>query len=184
MQIEFPQDPGARCPHIVRMVVEIPKLSGNKYEYDPDLKIFKVSRALYSPMYYPGDYGFIPGTIAEDNDPLDILALVPSPSFPGCLYEVRPLGVLDLVDEDECDHKILAVPEREPRSVTMRDLDSVDKHRVREIEHFFRIYKELEQKQSHIRGWGNADAAKEIIMSSRKRFLDKTTNENAQLARG
>src|SRR5579872_450769 len=118
MQIEFPQDPGANCPDIVRMVVEIPKFSSNKYEYDPTLKVFKLSRALYSPMHYPGDYGFVPGTIAEDNDPLDILTLVAVPSFPGCLYDVRPLGVLDLIDEDQCDHKILAVPVREPRSAS------------------------------------------------------------------
>jgi len=177
MQIEFPQDPGQRCPKIVRMVVEIPKLSGNKYEYDPELKVFKVSRALYSAMYYPGDYGFVPGTIAEDNEPLDVLTLVPSPSFPGCLYEVRPLGVLDLIDEGECDHKILAVPEREPRSASIVDLDGVDKHRLREIEHFFLIYKELEEKQTRIQGWRNAEAAREVIVSSRQRFLEKARAE-------
>src|ERR1017187_1610544 len=115
MQIEFPQDPGAQCPNVVRMVVEIPKFSSNKYEYDPDLKVFKLSRTLYSPMHYPGDYGFIPGTIAEDNEPLDILSMVTAPSFTGCLVYVRPIAVLDMLDGTEVDHKIIAVPAHDPR---------------------------------------------------------------------
>jgi inorganic pyrophosphatase len=82
MQIEFPQDPGAECPQVVRMVVEISKFSSNKYEYDPGLKVFKLSRALYSPMHYPGDYGFVPGTVAENTDPLDILTTGSRAKFP------------------------------------------------------------------------------------------------------
>ena len=84
-------DPGPDSPEIVRMIVEIPKGSTNKYEYDGELEMFRLDRALYSPMHYPGDYGFIPGTLAEDNDPLDVLVLVNDPSFTGCLIEVRPV---------------------------------------------------------------------------------------------
>ena len=87
-------DPGPECPEIVRMIVEIPKNSGNKYEYDRALGVFRLDRTLYSPMHYPGDYGFIPGTLAEDGDPMDVLTLVDQPSFPGCLIEVRPVAVL------------------------------------------------------------------------------------------
>ena len=86
-------DPGPETPEVVRMIVEIPKNSANKYEYDGNLGVFRLDRALYSPMHYPGDYGFIPGTLAEDNDPLDVLTLVEEPSFPGCLIEVRPVGL-------------------------------------------------------------------------------------------
>jgi len=172
MQIEFPQDPGPQAPAVVRMVVEIPKLSGNKYEFDPELKVSKVTRSLYSPMHYPGDYGFVPGTIAEDDDPLDILTLVARPSFPGCLCDVRLLGVLDLIDDDECDHKILAVPVREPRTAPIQDLEGVPEHHLREIEHFFRIYKELEEKHSRIEGWRNASAARLLMTESRRRYLD------------
>src|SRR5581483_11840989 len=87
-------DPGPDCPAIVRMIVEIPKNSTNKYEYDGKLGVFRLDRTLYSPMHYPGDYGFVPGTLAEDGDPLDVLVLVDEPSYPGVLIAVRPLGVL------------------------------------------------------------------------------------------
>src|ERR1700757_2688476 len=108
-------DPGPDCPEIVRMIVEIPKNSSNKYEYDRELGVFRLDRALYSPMHYPADYGFIPGTLADDRDPLDVLALVEEPSFPGCLIEVRPVGILNMFDNSAADQKILAVPNRNPR---------------------------------------------------------------------
>ena len=89
------------------MIVEIPKNSANKYEYDGKLGVFRLDRALYSAVHYPGDYGFIPGTLAEDHDPLDVLTLVDEPSYPGVLMLVRPVGVLIMVDQDEPDEKIL-----------------------------------------------------------------------------
>ena len=107
-------DPGADSPEIVRMIVEIPQHSANKYEYDGNLGVFRLDRALYSPLHYPGDYGFIPSTLGLDNDPLDILVLVEVPSFPGCLMEVRPIGVLRMVDQGQRDSKILAVTHNDP----------------------------------------------------------------------
>ena len=91
-------DPGSDCPRLVRMIVEIPKNSTNKYEYDAELGLFRLDRTLYSPVHYPGDYGFIPGTLADDGDPVDVLALVEEPSFSGCLIEVRPIGMLNMID--------------------------------------------------------------------------------------
>ncbi len=88
----YDMDPGPESPEVVRAIIEIPQNSANKYEYDGNLGVFRMDRALYSPMHYPGDYGFIPGTLADDNDPLDVLVLVQQPSFPGCLIEVRPVG--------------------------------------------------------------------------------------------
>src|SRR5436309_688679 len=108
-------DPGPESPELVRMIVEIPKNSTNKYEYDGKLAVFRLDRALYSPMHYPGDYGFIPGTLAEDGDPMDVLALVQDSSFPGVMIEVRPVGILNMVDQEERDLKVLAVPNRNPR---------------------------------------------------------------------
>ena len=105
-------DPGPDCPELVRMIVEIPKNSRNKYEYDASLDVFRLDRALYSPMHYPGDYGFIPGTLASDGDPMDVLVMVEEPSFAGCLIVVRPVGVLKMIDQQEQDQKILAVPNR------------------------------------------------------------------------
>ncbi len=164
-------DPGPGCPELVRMIVEIPKNSANKYEYDGKLGVFRLDRPLYSPMHYPGDYGFIPGTLAEDNDPLDVLAMVEEPSFTGCLIEVRPIGVLNMVDQDLPDQKVLAVPSRSPRFDDIRDIDHVAPHLRREIEHFFTIYKELENKRTEMRGWAGPSEACDTIRRSRARYL-------------
>jgi inorganic pyrophosphatase len=165
-------DPGPECPEIVRMIVEIPKNSGNKYEYDRALGVFRLDRALYSPMHYPGDYGFIPGTLAEDGDPMDVLALVDQPSFPGCLIEVRPVAVLNMVDSSVGDQKIISVSTRNPRFDQIHTIDQIFVHIRREIEHFFTIYKELEGKLTEMRGWGDPREARKVIVDSRKRFLD------------
>jgi inorganic pyrophosphatase len=166
-------DPGPDCPEIVRMIVEIPKNSGNKYEYDGKLGVFRLDRALYSPMHYPGDYGFIPGTLADDGDPLDVLVLVEEPSFSGCLIEVRPVGILNMVDNEEADQKIVAVPNRNPRYDEVHTMDQIFPHVRREIEHFFTIYKELEGKKTKMHGWGRPMESREVIVKSRKNYLDK-----------
>src|SRR5512142_2927446 len=165
-------DPGDDCPESVRMIVEIPRNSSNKYEYDGALGVFRLDRPLYSPMHYPGEYGFIPGTLAEDGDPLDVLTLVEEPSFPGCMIAVRPLGLLDMVDQNEPDQKILAVPNRNPRFDQVHTIDQVFPHVLREIEHFFTIYKELEGKRTEMRGWHGPRQAREVIRVSRDRYLE------------
>ncbi len=153
------------------MIVEIPKNSANKYEYDIEMGVFRLDRALYSPMHYPGDYGFVPGTMAEDGDPIDILGLVDEPSFPGCMIEVRPLGILEMEDNAAIDRKVLAVPVRNPRYDQIRRIDEVPIHVQREIEHFFEIYKELEGKTVRLQGWRGFDAACQAIRASRERYL-------------
>lgn len=165
-------EPGPDCPEIVRMIVEIPKNSSNKYEYDGALGMFRLDRALYSPMHYPGDYGFIPGTLAEDGDPLDVLVTVDEPSFTGCLIAVRPVGVLDMVDNNEADQKVLAVPNRNPRFDQIHTINQVFPHTLREIEHFFAIYKELEGKRTDMLGWRGPREARDVIRSCRKRYLE------------
>jgi inorganic pyrophosphatase len=166
-------DPGPDCPEIVRMIVEIPKNSANKYEYDSELGVFRLDRALYSPMHYPGDYGFIPGTLADDGDPMDVLTLVEEPCFTGCMMAVRPLGLLDMLDQKQPDQKIIAVPNRNPRFDQWHTIDQVFPHMIREIEHFFTIYKELEGKRTEIRGWKGPREAREVIRVSRERYLEK-----------
>ncbi len=165
-------DPGPECPEVVRAIVEIPQNSANKYEYDGKLGVFRMDRALYSPMHYPGDYGFIPGTLADDNDPLDVLVLVQQPSFPGCLIEVRPVGILNMVDNDERDQKVLAVPTKNPRYDQIHTMDQIFSHVKREIEHFFTIYKELEGKVTKMEGWGGPREARKAIQESRERYLE------------
>ncbi|MEX2263813.1 MAG: inorganic diphosphatase [Bryobacteraceae bacterium] len=154
------------------MIVEIPKNSANKYEYDGNLGVFRLDRALYSPMHYPGDYGFIPGTTADDGDPMDVLVLVGEPSFPGCMIEVRPVGMLDMIDNTEADQKILAVPNRNPRYDQIHTLDQIFSHVRREIEHFFTIYKELEGRQTRLQGWQGPKEARKAIVESRRAYLE------------
>ena len=164
-------DPGPDSPDIVRMIVEIPRNSSNKYEYDGKLGVFRLDRALYSPMHYPGDYGFIPGTLASDGDPLDILVMVDEPSFPGVMIAARPVGLLDMVDQEEPDQKVLAVPNRNPRFDQIQSIDGVFPHNLREIEHFFAIYKELEGKHTKMRGWRGVEEAREMIRKAREDYL-------------
>jgi inorganic pyrophosphatase len=161
------------------MIVEIPKNSPNKYEYDGQLGVFRLDRALYSPMHYPGDYGFIPGTLADDGDPMDVLALVQEPSFPGCLIEVRPVGILNMVDQQEQDQKILAVPNRNPRYDQIHTMDQIFPHVRREIEHFFTIYKELEGRVTRMEGWGGPPEARRAITESRAAYLNRQAAASA-----
>lgn len=165
-------DPGPESPEVVRMIVEIPKNSSNKYEYDMELNLFRLDRALYSPMHYPGDYGFVPGTLAEDHDPLDVLCLVQEPSFTGCLMTVRPVGILMMKDAKEGDEKVLAVPTRNPRYDQIHTMDQIFPHVRREIEHFFAIYKELQGAKMEITGWGGPKEARAAITSCRARYLE------------
>src|SRR6266545_4624593 len=110
MRVDYLNLPiGGGCPDIVNAVIEIPSGQVNKYEYDKKLHIFRLDRSLFSPVHYPGDYGFIPSTLSSDGDPLDVLVLVDAPSFPGCLMTVRPIGVLRMIDQGRNDEKILAV---------------------------------------------------------------------------
>jgi inorganic pyrophosphatase len=172
-------DPGPNSPELVRMIVEIPKNSTNKYEYDKELGLFRLDRTLYSPVHYPGDYGFVPGTVAPDADPVDCLALVEEPSFSGCLIEVRPIGVLNMIDQDESDQKILAVPNRNPRYDEVHSMDGIFAHVRLEIEHFFTIYKELEGRKTATLGWGGPGDARQAIREGRKRYLARTTARGA-----
>jgi inorganic pyrophosphatase len=175
-------DPGPELPELVRMIVEIPKNSANKYEYDGELGLFRLDRALYSPMHYPGDYGFIPGTLAEDGDPLDVLVLVQEPSFAGCLIEVRPVGLLNMVDQKERDQKIISVPKSDPRYAEVHSMNQIFPHTRRELEHFFSIYKELEGRVTETQGWGGPHEARKAILDSRRAYLDRKEAEKSKVS--
>lgn len=164
---------GSHAPDRVNAVIEIPMGSIHKYEYDKQLHVFRLDRTLYSPVHYPGDYGFVPSTLGLDDDPLDVLVLVDAASFPGCVIEVRPIGLLRMIDQGKQDEKILTVVENDPVYREINDCDQVFPHLLRQIEHFFSIYKSLEGKETEIAGWSGADAAKQIIMEGKKRFAAK-----------
>ncbi len=154
----------------VEVMVEIAKGSRNKYEYDPDRKVIRFDRMLFSAVHYPSDYGFILDTLAGDGDALDALVLVWEPTFPGCVIEARPVGLFRMQDEKGPDEKILCVPVNDPMWNEISELNQVPQHLLKEIEHFFDIYKELEKKKTAVEGWDNRDAALEIIREARERF--------------
>ena len=150
-------------PNSVEAVIEIPAGSRNKYEMDPKTGYIHLDRVLFSSVHYPADYGYIPGTISADGDPLDILVLVNEPTFPGCRIKVRPIGVLLMRDEKGVDEKILGLPIADPRFKGMKDLKDIQKHWLVEIENFFNIYKELENKEIEVEGWRGAEEAFNIL---------------------
>jgi inorganic pyrophosphatase len=163
---------GPKFPEIFNCIVEIPLQCSTKFEYDKTLHVFKLDRNLYSPVHYPGDYGFIPSTLGDDGDPLDVLVLVDSPSFPGCLQEVRPIGALEMIDGGEGDEKILCVGAHNPRYKDVKDYSDIYPHILREIRHFFSIYKDLEGKTVEVRGWHSATRAKELVVNAGKAYDD------------
>jgi len=152
------------------VLIEIPKGSRNKYEYDFTLKKIRFDRMLFSSMMYPGDYGFVPETLAQDGDPLDVLVLGAEPTFPMCVMEVKPIGVFHMVDEKGPDEKLICVPVSDPIWSNKGDISDLNPHRLKEIEHFFQVYKDLEKKKVDVGGWGNADEAIEIYHKSVLRY--------------
>jgi inorganic pyrophosphatase len=162
---------GEKAPELVNAVIEIPAGGVNKYEYDKKLGVFRLDRTLYSPVHYPGDYGFVPSTLAADNDPLDIVVLVDQPTFTGCLVEVRPIGLLEMLDQGVKDEKVLAVSSNDPRYKHVCDYSDVEPHVLREIAHFFEIYKDLEGKRTKMIGWHNLQAAHAVIRESQQRYV-------------
>ncbi|KAA0228617.1 MAG: Inorganic pyrophosphatase [Fimbriimonadales bacterium] len=154
---------GDLAPDVVNCIIEIPKGSSNKYEIDMESGVVRLDRVLYSPLFYPYDYGFIPQTIYTDGDPLDLLVLISHPTFPGCVVEVRPIGILGMRDEKGRDDKVLAVATRDPRFSGIMSLEDLGEHTRKEIVHFFEVYKELEDKTVEVLGWEGAETAKELI---------------------
>ena len=145
------------------MVVEIPKGSRNKYEMDHETGEIFLDRMLFTATRYPADYGFIPDTLAEDGDPLDIMALVSEPTFPGCRIRVRPIGVFLMEDQGHADHKVLSVPLGDPLWPNAENLDDIPAHVLSEVEHFFGVYKELEMKKTAVIGWRTREEALTVI---------------------
>src|SRR5581483_1027805 len=155
----------------------IPRGSRNKYEVDKRTGAIRLDRVLYSSVHYPTDYGFIPGTYADDGDPLDILVLVEEPTFPGCHVTARPIGVLRMRDDKGLDDKIIAVPAADPRFAHVAEFENISEHWQREIETFFRTYKLLEESETQIYGWGDAAQAWAVIAEARAAHDQRTPAE-------
>jgi inorganic pyrophosphatase len=154
---------------LVTVVVEIPKGSRNKYEYDPEVGAIVLDRMLFTSMQYPADYGFIQGTLGGDGDTLDALVFVGEPTFPGCHIRARPFGLFRMRDEKGSDEKILCVPLNDPQWSDVRDLDDLHPNLLAEIEHFFQVYKDLEDKEVGTEGFGPREEALRVIAEARSR---------------
>jgi inorganic pyrophosphatase len=160
----------------IDVMIEIPKGSRNKYEYDKERKMLKFDRMLFSSVHYPNDYGFILDTLAGDGDPLDALVLVWEPTFPGCLIAVKPVGLFKMWDEKGTDEKILCVPIGDPTWSYINDLSGVPPHLLKEIENFFETYKRLEEKKTGVEGWEDRAAAIRVIREAQQRYKDTLTD--------
>lgn len=155
----------------IEAIVEIPRGSRNKYEMDHESGAIWLDRMLFTATQYPADYGFVPETLAEDGDPLDVLILLDEPTFPGCHIRVRPVGVFWMHDEAGPDAKVLCVPAKDPRSSHLQDLADLPEFLLAEIEHFFGVYKDVEPGKSvETRGWEGAEAASVAVEAARELY--------------
>lgn len=163
---------GENPPKEVYCLVEIPKGCTNKYELDKKHGILKLDRVLYEAVFYPTEYGVIPQTLnKEDGDPMDIMVLSTFPTFPGCLISCRPIGALRLVDSDEEDNKIIAVPADDPRFEEIQDLNDLTDHAKKEIQNFWENYAELQpDKKIRVVGWSGKAKAHQLIETSAKTY--------------
>ena len=175
--------PGPRPPHEVYCLVEIPRGTSNKYEYDKELGVFKLDRALYGSVFYPTEYGFIPQTwCADDGDPLDIMVLSTFTTFPGCLLTARPIGLLRMVDSGEEDNKIIAVSADDPRFAKVRDLTDLEPHFKKEVENFWENYAELQpDKKIKIEGWSGVEKAHQLIQKAIEDYQKKFKTQSAKI---
>jgi inorganic pyrophosphatase len=150
---------GKHTPEQVNVIIEIPKGSRVKYELDKESGLIQFDRVLYSPMHYPANYGFVPRSLWEDGDPLDVLVLAHEEIVPGALVETRVIGILDIIDGGEGDAKVLAVPVTDPRFNNTKDIGDLEPHLLDETKHFFSVYKQLQKKKVDVGEWKGHDEA-------------------------
>ena len=160
--------------------VEIPKGSRNKYEYDEELGAIMLDRFLFSSMVYPTDYGYIPETHGQDGDPLDAMVCVSEPTFPGCVIPVKAIAMFKMEDDMGIDDKILCVPLSDPGWNNLEGLDDLPQQLQNEIEHFFSVYKDLEQKKVKVDGWHSRQEALEEIEEARKRYQEHGDHQESE----
>ncbi len=167
---------GSAAPSVVNAIVEIPKGRRSKFEVDKSTGLMRLDRYLYSSSHYPGDYGFIPQTLADDGDALDVLVMVNEPTFSGCLIEARVVALFRMTDRGVADYKILGVPQTDPLFDEIRDVSDVPRHFLREVEHFFLTYKQLEGVAIDSQGWAAAEDAVAEVQASLERGRRSTSS--------
>jgi inorganic pyrophosphatase len=166
---------GEDAPNIVNGIIEIPKGSRAKYELDKDSGMIKLDRVLYSSVYYPANYGFIPRTYCDDNDPLDILVICQIDLIPMCLVEAKVIGVMRMIDGGEADDKIIAVAAGDPSVNHINDISELPQHFISEMRSFFEDYKKLENKTVIVEEFQDNVVAKEIVQKAIEDYNNKFT---------
>lgn len=164
---------GDNVPNTFHTIIEIPRGSANKYEVDKETGLIKLDRVLYGSQFYPFDYGFAPQTYWHDNDPLDVMVMTTYPLLPGLLLEVRPVGVLTMIDGGDSDDKVIAVPSEDPRYNHIQDLKDIGEHRLKEIENFFNSYKVLQGKEVVCKGYRGREEAMKTVEESVQLYKEK-----------
>ncbi len=164
---------GKSTPELVNVIVEIPKGSKNKYEIDKENGLIKLDRAMKSAQDYPFDYGFVPQSLWDDGDALDVVLLTTYPLVPGILVEARPVAVMRMIDGGEGDDKIIAVPKNDPRWEEVSELSDINKHTLKEIQHFFETYKSIEGKKVEITGIEGREAAYGAVKKGLAMYQEK-----------
>lgn len=157
---------GENAPNVVNGIIEIPKGNRAKYELDKDSGMLKLDRVLFSSVYYPANYGFIPRTYCDDNDPLDILVISQIDIVPMCIVSAKVIGVMRMIDGGEADDKIIAVAEGDPSVSHINDISELPQHFISELQSFFEDYKKLEHKTVKVEGFQNNELAREIVQTA------------------
>jgi inorganic pyrophosphatase len=157
----------------MNVIIEIPKFSKNKYEIDKETGLIALDRVMHSAQDYPFDYGFVPKTLWDDGDALDVLVLTTHPLVPGIMVPARPVAILNMIDDGDSDAKVIAVPLKDPRFDGVQDLNSVNPHTLKEIEHFFSTYKKVQNKVVETKGFEDVGAARAAFTRSRELYEKK-----------
>lgn len=155
------------------VIVEIPRGSMNKYEIDKKTGLIALDRVNHTAQAYPFDYGFVPQTLWDDGDALDVVLITSSPLLPGILVKARPVGIMHMIDGGEPDEKIIAVPAGDPRYAHVKDIDDVNKHLLKEISHFFATYKQLQDKKVEVGDFEGKKVAQEAFKRASKLYGEK-----------
>ncbi len=165
--------PGKKVPEEVNVIIEINKGSKNKYEIDKETGLIALDRAMHSAQDYPFDYGFVPQTLWDDEDALDVVVLTTYPLAPGILVSVRPVAIMNMIDGGDADDKVIAVPVDDPRWDEVKDLVDINKHTIKEMEHFFATYKKIQNKVVEVTGFKGKKDAEEAVLRGMKLYTEK-----------
>ncbi len=163
----------AGTAEVMNVIVEIPKFSKNKYEIDKETGIIALDRVMHTAQDYPFDYGFVPQTLFDDGDALDVVLVTTHPLAPGILVKARPVAIMEMIDGGDRDDKVIAVPVDDPRFDDVKDLGDLNKHFIKEMTHFFETYKKVQNKEVSVGQWGGAAEAKAAFEKSRKLYEAK-----------